>query len=439
MNSLPSTRTVTVDYVTRVEGKAALSLTCSGDTITDVQLRIFEPPRLFESLLQGRGWTEAPDMTSRICGICPVAYQISAAQAMEQIGGITIPPQAQSVRRLLMCGEWIVSHTIHIFLLHAPDFLGYANAIDMAKHYPEQMKQGLALKEVGNQILKTLGGRSVHPINIKVGGVFRLPSSEDLSYLKEQLKSAIELAHETLRWVSSFSFPEFTEEYIFISLSTPKSYPLTEGRLITNREWSLDERSFGSVILEEQLPYSTALASTIGSSRERYLTGPLARFALNGKLLPENIQAAIEQYSIPLPCRNPFRSIQIRALEVWFACSEALMIVESLATGIKDTVCENNAELQIRAGVGIGITEAPRGVLFQRYEVDDSGLIASCSIIPPTAQNQKQIEESILRFLNRNKCRNDEEYQTYAEQIIRSFDPCISCATHFLSLEVTRR
>lgn len=438
MNREPSTKTVTVDYVARVEGKAALSLTCSGETITDVQLRIFEPPRLFESILKGRSWNEAPDMTARICGICPVAYQISAAQAMENLAKITIPKQSQSVRRLLMCGEWIVSHTIHIYLLHAPDFLGFANAIEMAKHYPEQMKRGLALKEVGNEILTTLGGRSVHPVNLIVGGVCRLPSNKELTKLKHRLESAVDLARETLSWVSSFSFPDFTEEYIFVSLSRPKSYPLTDGNLVTNREWVLDERSFGSVILEEQLSYSTALASTIGPSHERYLTGPMARFALNGQFLPESILTAIKENSIPQPCCNPFRSIQVRALEVWFACSEALLIVEELRREKQNRNGEKSPELQTQAGTGIGITEAPRGVLFQQYDVDEDGIITNCSIIPPTAQNQKQIEKSILYFLNHSKCGNDEELRECAEKIIRSFDPCISCATHFLSLEVQR-
>jgi coenzyme F420-reducing hydrogenase alpha subunit len=438
MNKEPSTKTVTVDYVTRVEGKAALSLTCSGETITDVQLQIFEPPRLFESILRGRSWTDAPDMTARICGICPVAYQISAAQAMEKLAKLTIPKQAQSVRRLLMCGEWIVSHTIHIYLLHAPDFLGFANAIEMAKHYPEQMKRGLALKEVGNEILTTLGGRSVHPVNLIVGGVCRLPSVEELTKLKERLEFAVDLARETLSWVSSFSFPDFTEDYIFLSLSNLKSYPLTDGKLVTNRELVLDESSFGSIILEEQLSYSTALASTIGLSRERYITGPMARFALNGEFLPEIILSAIEENSIPRPCCNPFRSIQVRALEVWFACSEALLIVEDIRREIENRNSGKVSELKPRAGIGIGITEAPRGVLFQRYEIDAGGLITNCTIIPPTAQNQKQIEKSMLYFLNHSKCGNDDELRECAEKIIRSFDPCISCATHFLSLEVQR-
>jgi sulfhydrogenase subunit alpha len=198
------TRTIRVDYLARVEGEGALQVKIRGDTVTDVQLKIFEPPRFFEALLRGRAFTEAPDITARICGICPIAYQMSAVHAMEDALGVSVGGQLRALRRLLYCGEWIESHALHVYLLHAPDFLGYPDAIRMAKDHGDAVQRGLQLKKAGNEIVTLLGGREIHPISVRVGGFYRVPSKSELRPLAERLKGARDAAWDTVSWVAGF-------------------------------------------------------------------------------------------------------------------------------------------------------------------------------------------------------------------------------------------
>ena len=217
------------------KGEGALYVKMRGDKVQDVKLKIFEPPRFFEAFLRGRAYTEAPDITARICGICPIAYQMSAVHAVENAFGVTIDPAIRELRRLIYCGEWIESHTLHVYMLHAPDFLGYQDAIRMAKDHPKEVERGLQLKKAGNEIVKLFGGREIHPINVKVGGFYKLPSKADAAALCERLKWARDAALETVRWVAKLPFPDFEIDYEFVSLSHPKEYPMNEGRLISSR------------------------------------------------------------------------------------------------------------------------------------------------------------------------------------------------------------
>src|SRR5579863_1565942 len=187
-------KTINVDYLARVEGEGGVKITFDGQTVRNVELRIFEPPRFFEAFLRGRAYSEAPDITARICGICPVAYQMSAVHAMENAFGVTVDGPLRDLRRLLYCGEWIESHVLHIYMLHAPDFLGYPGAVEMAKDHGDLVRQGLELKKIGNEILELLGGRAIHPVNVRVGGFYRLPSRRELRTLVEPLQRARDIA-----------------------------------------------------------------------------------------------------------------------------------------------------------------------------------------------------------------------------------------------------
>ncbi|MGZ5434340.1 MAG: Ni/Fe hydrogenase subunit alpha, partial [Thermoanaerobaculia bacterium] len=217
MNGKSKTRTLKVDYLARVEGEGAMSVRIRGGRVEDVKFRIFEPPRFFEAFLRGRMYTEAPDITARICGICPVAYQMSSVHAMENALGVTVDGQLRALRRLLYCGEWIESHALHIFMLHAPDFLGYPDVLQMARDHPETVKKALALKKAGNDIVALLGGREIHPVNVRVGGFYSVPSRRDLDTLRDRLEMALELALETVRWTAALPTPEHDEDYEFVA------------------------------------------------------------------------------------------------------------------------------------------------------------------------------------------------------------------------------
>lgn len=424
------TRTIQVDYLARVEGEGALWIQTKDGKVEEVKLKIFEPPRFFEAFLQGRGCEEVPDITSRICGICPVAYQTSAINAVENALKIEIPEYLQQIRRLLYCGEWIESHTLHVYMLHAPDFLHYDDAIQMAKDYPDQVKRGLRLKKAGNDIICLFGGREIHPINIKVGGLYRLPQKAAIQPLKETLKQAREDARATVEWVNGFSFPELERAYECVALVHPQEYPIARGRIVSTMGLAIDVPDYDEHFEESQVPHSTALHSRI-KTRGSYLTGPMARFNLNRDQLSPLVKDTIKEIHFEDYCRNPFRSIIVRALEILYACDEALRILEDYDW----EKLPSSVPYKPKASVGFGASEAPRGLLYHRYHINEKGLIEEAKIVPPTSQNQKTIEEDLYDFVSKNISMPDKELTWKCEQAIRNYDPCISCSAHFLKLE----
>lgn len=427
------TKTVKVNYIARVEGEGALSVDIEEGKVTGVKLKIFEPPRFFEALLRGRDFREAPDITSRICGICPIAYQMSAVNAMEDALGVQVDEQLGQLRRLLYCGEWIESHGLHLLMLHAPDFLGFTDAIAMAKQYRKEVERGLRLKKAGNSIVSFLGGREIHPINVRVGGFYKLPKKSELTSLSDELKWGRESALDTVKWVAGFEFPHFEEDYEFVSLVDPGRYPMEKGHIQSSKGLNIPVNAFNDHVEEMQVPHSNALQARI-KARGSYLTGPLARYHLNFDSLSPLVKETAQAIGFPKSCRNPFKSIIVRSLEILYAFEEAIRIIEGYEKPEKEAY-----PLKIRAATGFGCTEAPRGLLFHRYEFDDKGLIKIASIIPPTSQNQMKMEEDLLQYIKSDADLPEDELAAKCERFIRNYDPCISCATHFLKLKVNRR
>ncbi len=427
-----SHKTIKVDYLARVEGEGSLYVKISGDKVTDVKLKIFEPPRFFEALLRGRMYSEAPDITARICGICPVAYQMSAVHAMENAFGVVVDGQLRSLRRLLYCGEWIESHTLHIYMLHAPDFLGYPDAMHMAQDYPDIVKRGLQMKKAGNAIIAFLGGREVHPINVRVGGFYKVPSKQELARLAEQLKWGRDAALETVRWTAQFPFPDFEQNYEFVALRHPAEYPFNEGRIVSSKGLDIAAQEYDDYFVEEHVSYSNALHSVLKDGGA-YFVGPLARYNLNFDQLSPLAQEAARTAGLGPTCRNPFKSIIVRSVEVLYAFDEALRIIEAYEMPGQPAI-----ELHPRALAGYAITEAPRGILYHRYRLNNKGLILDAKIVPPTSQNQKTIENDLRYYVAQAINLPEEQLTWQCEQGIRNYDPCISCATHFLKLHIER-
>jgi coenzyme F420-reducing hydrogenase alpha subunit len=432
MADRPRTRTIKTDYLARVEGEGAMLVKIRAGRVEEVKLNIYEPPRFFEAFLRGRAFTEAPDITARICGICPVAYQMSACAAMEDVCGVEVGGQLRALRRLLYCGEWIESHALHVFLLHLPDFLGYESALELARDKPELVAKALELKKIGNEVMAVIGGREVHPINVRVGGWYRTPRKKELRPLVERLERAREIALDTARLTAALDFPDYRQDYELVALSQPKEYPVDRGRIVSSRGLDIDVGEYDEHFVEEHVPWSNALHSTI-RERGSYLCGPLARLAHGyGELSPLAREAAVDA-GLDLGERNPFRSIVVRAVELVYAADEALRLVVDYEEPDAPAV-----EVEPRAGVGYGCTEAPRGILYHRYELDGDGTILDAKIVPPTSQNQRTIEDDLRGVVERSLDVPDGELALLCEQTIRNYDPCISCATHFLTLEVER-
>ena len=427
-----TTRTIRVDHLARVEGEGALVLRLEGDRAVAAELRLFEPPRLFEAFLRGRAAVESPDLTARICGICPVAYQMSACHAVEDAAGVRVEGALRALRRLLYCGEWIESHVLHVAMLHAPDFLGVDDVVGLAALAPQRVKDALRIKKAGNALVEGLGGRPIHPVNVKVGGFYRAPTRAELQRQRAELVACLDLADELVRWTATFTFPSLEREVELVALRHDDEYPLCEGRLVSTGGLDVDVHDFEDVIVEEQVPYSTALHARL-VERGPFLTGPLARFVLNHERLRPRATEAAAAVGLSPACRNPFRNILVRGVEVVHALEEAIAIVDGYAPPPVAAL-----EVPVRAARGAAITEAPRGILYHRYDVDDAGLIREARIVPPTAQNQRSIELDLLALGGEIARRPLPEATRLAEHAIRNHDPCISCSTHFLTLHVER-
>jgi sulfhydrogenase subunit alpha len=425
---------IDVPALARVEGEGALEVLIEADLIVDLKLRIYEPPRLFEKLLEGRDYAEVPDLVARICGICPVAYQMSAVHAIESMFGIAPGPWVRDMRRVFYCGEWLESHSLHIHLLAAPDFLGFDSITAMAKAYPGEVRRGLRLQALGNELIKLCGARSVHPIGARVGGFHHAPSVEEVSDLCVRLRAALPEAADLVRWTAGLDLPDEVQGFTSVALRHPMEYPMNEGRIVSDQGLDIDIAEFEHRFKEHQVPHSTALHCLLDD--KPYLVGPLARVNLNRDRLPDAVTALLTETGIRWPSANMFHSIVARAVEVYYAIWEALRILENYRLpGSPATDCGMPI-----AGVGYGCTEAPRGLLWHRYELNDRGEVVSARIVPPTSQNQARIEENLQQALLSVGLDQDEDIlRFHCEQVIRNYDPCISCATHFLDLRLQRR
>ncbi len=425
------TRTITVPALARIEGEAGFKVRIRDGEVTSAELKVFEPPRFFEAFLRGRRLEEVPDIVARICGICPVAHQLTAVHAIERACAVHVEPGIQQLRRLIYLGEWIESHALHIYLLHAPDFLHAPDAIALAASHRDVVERALRLKKIGNEIMTVIGGREIHPINLKVGGFYRLPDPARLAALAEPLRWARDAALETVRWTAALTFPAFEEDYELVSIREADGYPLLDGHVVSSSGLDLPVSEYEEKFEEEHAEYSNALQSS--KQRQPYMVGPIARLVLNFDRLGATARQAAEEAGLPAGCRNPFRSIIVRAVELLQACDDALALLSRYEP--PRAASTPVAPRSSRAGAW---SEAPRGLLYHRYSIDSRGLVLDAKIVPPSAQNQKMMERDLTHFVARHQDLPDEELTWQCEQAIRNYDPCISCATHFLRLAIDR-
>jgi coenzyme F420-reducing hydrogenase alpha subunit len=433
MAAASTDRRFEVGSISRVEGEGSLRVVVRGDRIVSAELSIFEAPRFFERLVVGRTTDEVIDMVARICGICPVAYQMTAAEAFERLFGVTLEPSVRELRRLFYWAEWLQSHALHIYLLQAPDFLGYSDALAMARDHRPIVERGLALKKAGVRLLEVIGGRAVHPVSMRVGGFSKVPTRAELLALRPMLERALADSQETVRWVAGFALPTFDREPNLMALRDDELYSLDTGRIVTTDGVDVDPSEWETAFVEEQVAHSTALQAR-GRDGRHHLLGPAARIVLSGEGLHPLARASLaEAGGVDVLRRNVFAAITARAVEMVHACAEALRIVDAWEPPSASAVA-----WEPRAGHAAWSTEAPRGLLFHHYELDERGRVVTATIIPPTSQNQASIEDDLRVYLPTVLDLPDSEATERLEAMIRCYDPCISCATHFLRLDVER-
>jgi sulfhydrogenase subunit alpha len=438
-NNNGGNRSIFVKALARVEGEGGLNLTMRDGRVEELQLKIYEPPRFYEAFLRGRDFQEVPDITARICGICPVAYQMGSCHALEKAMGVfdQVDPAIRSLRNVLYCGEWIESHVLHMFLLHLPDFLGFESAISMAADHAPLVKRALRIKKAGNDILALLGGRAVHPVGVCVGGFYRAPDPAAVAPLARELRACLdEMCEMTLFLAENIKFPSLERDYEFVALCPKDEYPMNLGRIKSNKGLNVDQEEFARAIEEKQVAHSTSFHSFI-KSRGPYLVGPLARLNLNSeRLLPRAaalLPKVCKAVGRTLPWRNNFLSLLARSLETVHALELSADLLGKYVPPVRSRV-----PIVPRAGIGGHGTEAPRGLCWHEYRSDGDGTIVSARIIPPTTQNYATIEEDLRELAPQIVALPDEDASLRCEHLIRNYDPCISCSVHFLKLSRTR-
>jgi len=422
-----------VPVLVRVEGEGALDLKITNQHIEELHLRIYEPPRFFEKFLEGRNYYDIPDTVARICGICPVAYQMSAVSAVESVFDVESTAWTHAMRRVMYCGEWLQSHSLHIHMLAAPDYLGFSSVIEMATDYADEVRRGLKIQTLGNDLISLWGGRSVHPVGVRAGGFHQAPAKDRVEQMLKRLHDTVKDAEELVKWTASLDLPDDEQDFVSVAMRHPDEYPLNRGRIVSDHGLDISIEEYENYFEEHHVSHSTALHSLLQG--KPYLLGPLARINLNRDKLPAAVTAIMEQTGIHFPSRNMFHSIIARAIEIHYIILEAIRILENY-----DKPDKSYVDVLTKAGTGYGCSEAPRGMLWHRYDFDDKGIVLRSKIVPPTSQNQARIEEDLHRSLeNLGLDQEESVLRLHAEKVIRNYDPCISCATHFLELNLVRK
>lgn len=423
---------IQVPLLTRVEGEGSLEFTARDGKLEKLHLRIFEPPRLFEKFLEGQDYTEVPHIAARVCGVCPIAYQMTSIRAMEKIFGLAEDPWVHAMRRVIYYGEWLQSHALHINLFAAPDFLGFADALQMASRYPDDVKRGMQLQGLGNDMLRLLGGRSVHPIGLRVGGFHRAPPKHEVADLVDKLLAARDMVREFAAWAVSLPRPVDEQDFVSVAISHLREYGLNEGQLVSDKGLAIDFAEYPQHFREHQVEHSTAHYSMMDG--RSYFLGPLARMNLNFKQLPPEVQAFSHELGLHFPSRNMFMNVAARALECYLAIVDSLNILQHYRLPVRPW-----QDFTPRAGIGHHCTEAPRGMIYHRFELGSDGRVKTATMIPPTSQNQARLEQNLHTAVERFGLEQaDEDLRDLCEKVIRNYDPCLSCSTHFLQLKVTR-
>ncbi len=415
---------VKVDYLARVEGEGGIDVKVVDGRVEDIKVNIFEPPRFFQGFLVGRKAAEVPDITARICGICPVSHIMASIQAVEDAFGIVPTRQTRDLRTLLTLSQIIQSHVLHIYMLQLPDYLGYESVIAMAADHGGAVTRALKMKRIANGFTALIGGREIHPVTAVLNGFTRVPTRTELADTKSKLLSIKDDAFETVKLVTSLKLPDFTPDAEHVALYDPEGYPFNGRRLRSTRGLDIDISEYRQYIKERQVAHSNTLHSYI-EGRGSFLVGPLARLNINHETLSPDGKKALEMTGLKLPCFNPFAGMLARAVEIVHAIDESVRVIDQM-----EPHDEPVGDVVPRVGSGCGVSEAPRGTLFHSYRFDSEGTVSKADIVAPTSHNLFNMEKDLWAFVPQVLGLSQEEATLRCEMVIRNYDPCISCSCH---------
>jgi len=417
--------------IARVEGHGRIKISLKEGKIEELLLQIPESPRFFEAMFRGRPHYEVSLLATRICGICAVGHCTASLRATEAALGIVPSEQTVLLRRLNLHGEMIQSHVLHVYFLVAPDFLGVPSVIPLAQTHPEVVKRALRMKKLANDLCCTIGGRHVHPISPTVNGFTSLPSAQSLRDLHQRLEHSFVDLEATLELVKTFKIPEFERPTEYVSLQQDGEYAFYEGDIFSSEGGVTPPELYQEIIKERMVKHSTAKHASATS--DSFMVGALARFNNNHRHLRPKAQVVAESLGLKTPCHNPFMISVAQLVETVHCTEEAMAIIEQLlACGIK----QEERGYEVGKGRGVGAVEVPRGTLYHDYSYDKEGKITLANCIIPTGQNLANIEGDLCALVPQILDKSKEEITLLLEMLVRAYDPCISCATHLLKVEL---
>jgi coenzyme F420-reducing hydrogenase alpha subunit len=415
----------TVKQIARVEGHGNIVFKTDSGKLEQVLWEVTESPRLFEVMLKSRHFDDVAHIASRICGICAVAHTLTSLQATEAAFGIKVSSQVIKLRKLLYHSETLQSHILHAYFLAAPDFLGVGSVIPLVASHPDIVKRALVLKKLTNDMADMLSGRKVHPISTIVGGFAKLPASSDLLKLKKMLEDAIPDIEATVSLFASLKFPEFARETEYISLKDPEEYAFLSGEIFSSDAGLIPVANYLQVVNEFCVPHSTAKYTR--HKRESYMVGALARFNNNYEQLTLSAKKAAQRMGLKAPCFNPYMITAAQVVEIVHCFDDALRLIEII---LREGLQPEEVKVKPRTGRGIGVVEAPRGILFHHYTYDDTGVLQDANCVIPTNQNHNNIQKDMDKLAPVLIDKSEPEVRLALEMLVRAYDPCISCSTH---------
>jgi len=415
-----------MEAVPKIEGHAAFYAHLAAGEVDKARVIGLENDRFVEKILFGRKYYEAPIITSRICGICPTIHSTTSIRAIEDACGITPTSQTVKLRKLLLCGQMIQSHSLHLYLLVLPDFVGVSSSFELQKSHPELFQNAIFLKRYADAIIDTIGGRAVHPITDVPGGFKHFPDKNKLKNLVDDFKNVTEIARKTVELFSGFAYPTIKQDLIYCALSLDKEYAFYDGDIKTSRGNKFQSQSYNREIYEEMRHYTRAKFGTLKG--EEMIVGAISRMNLNRNSMGKEIETLMKDLNINVLFTNPFDNIIAQAIENYYFVLQSQKLIQNfISEGIDKKEPVKPPE---EFGTGTAACEAPRGTLYHHYGLDKDGYIIKCDIITPTVQNLPAMEKDMKGLAPIIKDMSPEERTKTIEMLIRAYDPCITCATH---------
>lgn len=426
-----SRREIHVHHVTRIEGHADINVVIADGKAETLRWEVTEAPRLFEAMLVGRHYDDVSHIASRICGICSIAHSLASIRATEQAFGIVPTEQTRQLRRLLFHAEVLESHLLHCYFLVAPDLLGADSAFALAATHGEAVLRAVRMKRLAYTLADRIAGRKTHPISCVVGGFAKLPDEALLEGARREIEDALPDFEETISLFASLKLPAFERETEYIALTAPSEYAFLSDTVASSDAGQMPAEQFLAGMEEYCVPQSTAKHAR--HARRSYMVGALARFNLNADRLHPKARDAASALNLAAPCHNPYLISLAQVVEAMHAAEDSLLAIDAL---LERGIHDESISVTPRAGRGIGAVEAPRGLLLHDYTYDEAGKLTAANCVIPTAQNHGSIQEDMDSLLPSLIARSDDEIRRSLEMLVRAYDPCVSCSTHGLRVDV---